>query len=108
MNYKTNNPMLKPQHPCMKSSAGIYPEYRKEDDEGISINRLTNNLCYLFNVTSGDYLTYILGHGECTRNEDALKYWVLDQLDQESVSSGEVLSVLVEKLKEQLTLEAYL
>lgn len=106
MSISINNPLLKPQHPCMKGSAGIFPEHPVIEDPRV-VGRLVNNLAYLFNVSSGDYLTFILGHGECTRNEDALKYWVLDQLEQESVGADDVLGVLVDRLREQLTQEVY-
>jgi hypothetical protein len=106
MKLHANNPLLKSQHPSMRGTAGIYHDDSSNFEEfHISAPRLANNLAYLFNVSAGDYLTYILGHGECTRNEDALKYWVFDELNKELVGSGEVLGVLVERLKEQLTQE---
>jgi hypothetical protein len=71
------------------------------------IQRLVHNLMYLFNITPGDYLTFILGQGHCTQNEDALKYWVMDQLTDEPVSQDDVQNYLEENLKQQLTMEVF-
>ena len=114
MNNSYMSELLKPQHPSfrsvhvpsMKGSAGIFEDEIAYEDERV-VNRLVNNLIYLFNISQGDYLTFVLGYGHCTKNEDALKYWVMDQLAEHSHDSGDVLHHLVEHLKEQLNQEVY-
>lgn len=97
-----NNPLLVRQHPNMKGSAGIFPEFEIEDPK--VVNRLVNSLMYLFNFHDGDYLTFVLGHGECTSNKQAMQSWVYDQLN---VNKGhdDVLAFLSEQLQEQLMTE---
>jgi len=68
------------------------------------ISRLPNNLMHIFNITDGDYLTFILGHGECTHNKQALQYWIVDQLNGYH-DAGNLLSYLVKQLKNQLIIE---
>ncbi len=70
------------------------------------VMRLVNNLKYLFNIQSGDYLTFVLGYGECKSNDEALRYWVMDQLNQHLVGHNEVLVFLTYSLKEELITEA--
>ncbi len=97
-----NNQLLVRQHPSMKGSAGIFPEFEMEDPR--VVNRLVNNLMYLFNVHDGDYLTFVLGHGECSSNKQAIQSWIYDQLN---VNKGhdDVLTFLSEQLQEQLMME---
>jgi len=71
------------------------------------VNRLVNNLMYLFNIQDGDYLTFVLGQGQCTNNKDAIKYWVLDTLADTPVSQDDVLEHLVSQLKQQIMVEVY-
>jgi len=96
-------PLLQRQHPLMP--AWIEPRVSIEDSR--VINRLVNNLMYLFNIKEGDYLTFVLGHGECSNNKDAIKYWVLDTLTESPVSQDDVLEHLIRHLKEQILLEVY-
>lgn len=102
MNQNQISPLLVRQNPTMKGTAGIYPEYEIEDPR--VINRLVGNLMYLFNIHEGDYLTFVLGHGECHTNKQALQCWVYDQL---SVNTGhdDVLTYLSAHLKDQLMAE---
>ena len=104
LNY--SNPLLKPQHPAQASNAPWQKPVIEIEDPKV-VQRLVNNLMYLFNITPGDYLTFILEQGHCTKNEDALKYWVLDQLEEHHLDSSDVLHYLVEQLKEQLSQEVY-
>lgn len=111
MNHSTRiiqhkNPLLQLQHPLMRFNWLDYAEKTPIEDPRM-VTRLVNNLKYLFNIDSGDYLTFVLGHGECTNNEQALKYWVLDELSSTSIGQGDVLEHLVSKLKEQIMLEVY-
>lgn len=71
------------------------------------VQRLVNNLMYLFNLVPGDYLTFVLGQGRCHDNQEALKYWVLEQLTDEPISQEDLLNHLVQTLKHQLTVEVY-
>ncbi|MBD3612326.1 MAG: hypothetical protein HUJ13_07960 [Hydrogenovibrio crunogenus] len=71
------------------------------------VMRLVNNLKYLFNIQPGDYLTFVLGFGECKTNDEALKYWVMDQLSQEPVGYDDVLRFLIDSLNSQLMMEAF-
>lgn len=120
MNTLLENPLLHPQHPrnVLSAYSGQQPDqcpqtanHFWQDDYQIEdprvVRRLVNNLMYLFNIQPGDYLTFVLGYGHCRSNEQALQYWVLDQLSQNPTRQDEVLSVLVEALKEQLNLEVY-
>jgi hypothetical protein len=97
------SPFLKRQHPSM--SAVIEKPIAIEDAR--VINRLVNNLMYLFSIQDGDYLTFVLGQGECTNNKDAIKYWVLATLAETPVSQDDVLEHLVTQLKEQIMMEVY-
>lgn len=104
--FAYNNPLLQPQHPTQALKAPWQkPEINIEDPR--VVQRLVNNLMYLFNITPGDYLTFILGQGHCTKNEDALKYWVIDQLEDHHLDSSDVLHHLVEQLTKQLNQEVY-
>ncbi|NCN44230.1 MAG: hypothetical protein CO158_04795 [Piscirickettsiaceae bacterium CG_4_9_14_3_um_filter_43_564] len=100
-----DNPLLKQQHPQMSPHAFNQQNIVIEDPR--VVKRIVNNLMYLFNITTGDYLTFILGQGHCTRNEDALKYWVMEQLEHHNLDSDNVLQYLVEKLKIQLNMEVF-
>lgn len=95
--------------PSMNSIAGIYPDCQEIPDfeDPRMINRLINNLAYLFNIEGGDYLTFILGYGHCTRNEDALRYWVIDQLQDISINQDDVMNVLVDHLRTELMREDF-
>lgn len=46
------------------------------DDE--TVEKMVNNLKYLFNIESGNNLTFVLGYGHCRSNDEALKQWVID------------------------------
>lgn len=105
MNTHYLNPLLQPQHPQFLSGTPIMREYEIEDPRVVM--RLVNNLKYLFNIQEGDHLTFILGHGECHSNNEALKNWVLEQLTQNPVGQDDVLAFLVESLKVQLMAEVY-
>lgn len=96
-------PFLKRQHPSMPSD--IDAPIAIEDPR--VVNRLVNNLMYLFNIQDGDYLTFVLGQGQCTNNRDAIKYWVIATLAEATVSQDDVLEHLVTKLKEQIMMEVY-
>lgn len=103
MNHTThNNNNAKQYTPSMKATGGIYPDYDFEDPQ--IIRGLTSNLMYLFNLPDGNHLTFILGHGECSNNRQAIQCWLYDQL--RDYSNGEdVLCYLTEQLKDQLTQE---
>ena len=96
-------PFLKRQHPSMPSD--IEALVTIEDPR--VVNRLVNNLMYLFNIQDGDYLTFVLGHGQCANNRDAIKCWVLTTLAETPVSQDDVLEHLVTQLKEQIMMEVY-
>jgi len=104
-NGVNNNPFIQRQHPRLhqpsKTSQGINIE-----DPRV-VQRLVNNLIYLFSIPSGDQLTFILGQGPCTQNQEALKCWVLQQLADEPVDQNDVLKYLVEHLKRQMNQEVY-
>jgi hypothetical protein len=109
MNHTTQfsqfqNPLLQPQHPAPKFQWSPSTETTPIEDPRVAM-RLVNNLKYLFNIGAGDYLTFVLGHGECSNNDSALKYWVFDQLASSPVSQGDALDYLVTQLKEQIMLE---
>ncbi|GAB6069154.1 hypothetical protein JCM30760_02510 [Thiomicrorhabdus hydrogeniphila] len=97
------SPFLKRQHPSM--SAILEKPIEVEDPR--VINRLVNNLMYLFNIQDGDYLTFVLGQGQCTNNRDAIKYWVLEALADNPISQDDVLEHLVSQLKQQMMMEVY-
>lgn len=98
-------PLLEQQHPQMPGQmpGDRLPIVPIEDPR--VVNRLVNNLMYLFNIQEGDYLTFVLGQGQCTHNKDALKYWVLEELADNPMSQEEVLDHLVSQLKEQIMME---
>ena len=96
-------PFLKRQHPSMSSTIEV--PIAIEDPR--VVNRLVNNLMYLFNIQDGDYLTFVLGQGQSTNNRDAIKYWVLATLEEKPVSQDDVLEHLVTQLKEQIMMEVY-
>ncbi|MBN2864957.1 MAG: hypothetical protein JXK16_03010 [Thiotrichales bacterium] len=100
---QTRSPLLQRQHPMMPS----WVDQIVPIEDPRVINRLVNNLMYLFNIKEGDYLTFVLGHGECTQNKDAIKHWVLEELADTPISQDDVLEYLVSQLKEQLLLEVY-
>jgi hypothetical protein len=103
MNQKQTHSLPVRYNPCMKGSAGIFPEYEFEDP--MVVNRLVNNLMYLFNVNDGDYLTFILGHGDCYTNKQAMQHWVYDQLGSSVIGHDDVLAFLSGQLQEQLMME---
>jgi hypothetical protein len=96
-------PFLKRQHPSMSS---IIEEPIAIEDPRV-VNRLVNNLMYLFNIQGGDYLTFVLGQGHCSNNKEAIKYWVLEALADTQLSQNDVLEYLVTQLKEQIMMEVY-
>jgi hypothetical protein len=96
-------PFLKRQHPSMSSD--IDAPIAIEDPR--VVNRLVNNLMYLFNIQEGDYLTFVLGQGHCANNREAIKYWVFATLAEMPVSQDDVLEHLVNQLKEQIMMEVY-
>ncbi|MEA1990544.1 MAG: hypothetical protein U9N57_15230 [Pseudomonadota bacterium] len=96
-------PFLKRQHPSMPSD--IEALIAIEDPR--VVNRLVNNLMYLFNIQDGDYLTFVLGQGQCTNNKEAIKYWVLATLEEKPVGQDDVLEHLVSQLKQQMMMEVY-
>ena len=96
-------PFLKRQHPLMPSDIDV--PIAIEDPR--VVNRLVNNLMYLFNIQEGDYLTFVLGQGQCTNNREAIKYWVFATLAETPVSQDDVLEHLVTQLKEQIMMEVY-
>jgi hypothetical protein len=96
-------PFLTRQHPSMSS---ITEESIAIEDPEV-VNRLVNNLMYLFNIQDGDYLTFVLGQGQCSNNRDAIKYWVLDVLSDTQIHQDDVLEHLVSQLKEQIMMEVY-
>lgn len=100
-------PLLEQQHPQMPGQIldDRFPIVPIEDPK--VINRLVNNLMYLFNIQEGDYLTFVLGQGQSTHNKDALKYWVLEELADNPMSQDDVLDHLVSQLKEQIMMEVY-
>lgn len=100
-------------NPLLQKQQLAQHKHVQKDDEAIPIidpriiHRLVNNLMYLFSISPGDNLTFILEQGHCTKNEEALKYWVISQLVNETFNQEEVLHYLIENLKRQLTLEVY-
>jgi hypothetical protein len=96
-------PFLKRQHPSMSS---ITEEPISIEDPRV-INRLVNNLMYLFNIQDGDYLTFVLGQGQCSNNKEAMKYWVLEALAGTQLNQDDVLEHLISQLKEQVMMEVY-
>jgi len=96
-------PFLKRQHPSMPSD--IEALIAIEDPR--VVNRLVNNLMYLFNIQEGDYLTFVLGQGQCANNREAIKYWVFATLAVTPVSQDDVLEHLVSQLKEKIMMEVY-
>jgi len=96
-------PFLKRQHPSMPSDI----EALVVIEDPRVVNRLVNNLMYLFNIQDGDYLTFVLGQGQCANNREAIKYWVLATLEEKPVSKDDVLEHLVTQLKEQIMMEVY-
>jgi hypothetical protein len=107
MNHITvsHNPLLQRQHPV--DLPWLHKGIQAPIEDPLLIGRLVNNIKYLFNIEPGDYLTFVLGHGECHNNNLALKYWVLDQLTDVPMDQGDALGYLVNQLKEQLSLETY-
>lgn len=71
------------------------------------VARLVNNLKYYSNIQSGDHLTFVLGYGECNSNDEALKRWVLSQLEslQASLTYEQVFSFLKDALRSKLALD---
>lgn len=102
---RNNNPLLTPQHPSHSGVPWRRPPINIEDPK--VVQRLVNNLIYLFNIEPGDHITFILGHGECLSNNSALQAWVLDQIADVPINQDGVLNELVEKLKDQLMMEVY-
>lgn len=92
-------PFLIPQHPA-------FEDCRSAVEDPLIINRLVNNLIYLFNVQpNNDNLTFVLGFGMSHRNDEALKYWVMSQLEQHPMGFDDVLAFLADQLKDQLMQE---
>ena len=96
-------PFLKRQYPSMSL---IAEEPIAIEDPRI-VNRLANNLMYLFNIQDGDYLTFVLGQGQCSNNRDAIKYWLLEALAETPISQDDALEHLVSQLKKQIMMEVY-
>ncbi|QCU91002.1 hypothetical protein [Thiomicrorhabdus sediminis] len=97
-------PFLTRQHPSITnpfSEEGVYPI----EDPRV-VNRLVNNLMYLFKIHDGDYLTFVLGHGECSTNKKALQLWVYEQLSGIQ-NADDALDTLISRLKDQLMMEVY-
>lgn len=45
--------------------------------------RLTEALKFAFDIRAGIQLPFILGHGECETNDEALTAWIRDQLGED-------------------------
>lgn len=76
------------------------------DSDIIPVKPLVNNLMYLFHIEPHqDYLTFILGYGHLSRNDQALQYWVIDILESQSLKLNEVLDYLIEQLQQCLNRE---
>jgi hypothetical protein len=92
-------PFLIPQHPAFEERSNAV-------EDPLVINRLVNNLMYLFNVQPNeDHLTFVLGFGMSHRNDEALKYWVMSQLEKHPMGFDDVLAFLADQLKDQLMQE---
>lgn len=105
MNITYLKPFLNSQPSQDYAESTWHERYLIEDPKVVM--RLVNNLKYLFNIQPGDYLTFVLGFGECKTNDEALKYWVMDQLSQEPVGYDDVLRFLIDSLNSQLMMEAF-
>jgi|GEM_PF-3840249 len=46
-----------------------------------TLRRLVTGLLYAFDISPGVELPFLLGHGECECNEEALTAWVTDQVE---------------------------
>ncbi|MDR9500117.1 MAG: hypothetical protein RI556_13145, partial [Hydrogenovibrio sp.] len=75
-----SNPILTSQHPS------VLEAFSTESDFAWSnrlIERLAHNLEYLIGLDpQRDHVTFILGHGECPTNHQALVAWLYEQLDE--------------------------
>lgn len=101
--------LLKLQHPSMNYLAGSYPEYHSsfEIEEPGSLDRLLKNLAYWFNAEYENYLTFILESNLSNQNDDALRYWIIDQIGDISINHEDVMNHLVEHLKSEIMKEMY-
>ena len=68
-----------------------------------TLDKLTNNLKYLFNIESGNNLTIILGYGHCRSNDEALREWIIDHIELND-SLNQVFDKLVSLLQIRLNI----
>lgn len=62
--------------------------------------RLAEALTFAFDIRPGVQLPFVLGHGECETNEQALQAWILDQLGEDQwVEPGHVFNALASRLQ---------
>lgn len=101
--------LLKPQHPSMNNLAASYPEYYRSFDieDPRRLDRMVKNLAYWFNAEYEDYITFILESNLSTQNDDALRYWIINQIWEISSNHEDVLNYLVEHLKSEIMKEMY-
>lgn len=101
--------LLKPQHHSINYLGGLYPENHRsfEIEDPRRLNRLLKNLAYWFKAEYDDYAAFIQDSNLSTQNDDALRYWVLDQISDISVNQEDVMSYLVEHLKNEIMQEIY-
>lgn len=100
MNTHLISPLLMPQHPQQEGCVNFPFEDPKV------IQRLVNNLKYLFHINSGDDITFVLSHGQCATNDQALTLWIKEQLNTQAIGMDAVLGFLVSRLQEVLTMGA--
>lgn len=85
----------------MNAVAKVYPDKVVLDD--FTLEKMINNLKYLFNIESGNHLIFVLGYGHCHSNDEALKLWVIDHV-QPNVSSNKMFEKLVSALQVKLNI----
>lgn len=62
--------------------------------------RLAEALKFAFDIRPGVQLPFVLGHGECETNEQALQAWILEQLGEDQwVEPGHLFNALASRLQ---------
>lgn len=68
-----------------------------------TMRRLIAALRFAFDIRPGIQLPFLLGHGECESNDQALELWILEQvLDDHWVEPGALFNELARRLQRSI------
>lgn len=76
-------------HSFTRSSSAVFPAQDTEPTvmvdvhQPATIRRLAEALMFALNIRPGIQLPFVLGHGECESNNQALYVWIVEQVGGE-------------------------